>query len=113
MSQNGADELAEAGPAGQIGAVGGDVDAGEHDLAIAVLDEFLDLPDHGAHRHRPRIAAAVGNDAKGAAMVAAVLHFYEGTSPPVHPLNEMERRIADGHDVVDAYGRRIADEVDI
>ena len=36
----------------QIGAIARDVDAGEHDLAIAVADEALNIADHRAHRHR-------------------------------------------------------------
>ena len=71
-------QRAELRRAGQIGAVAGDIDAGEHDLAIAVGDEPPHVVDHRAHRHRARIAAAIGNDAERAAMVAAVLHLHEG-----------------------------------
>jgi hypothetical protein len=59
-------------------AVGGDVDAGQHHFAIARSDEPLICSTTGAHRHRARRAAAIGDDAEGAAMVAAVLHLHEG-----------------------------------
>src|ERR1700736_102081 len=113
MAEDGADELAEAGAPRQVGAVSGDVDAGEDDFAVTVRDEAANLVDHRPHRHRARVAAAIGDDAKGAAMVATVLHLDEGSRPTVHALDEMERRLADGHDVVDADLRRIAVEVPI
>ena len=58
-------------------AIARDVDAGQHDLAIAVLDQPAHLRHHLAHRHRARIAAAERDDAEGAAVVAAVLHLHE------------------------------------
>ena len=70
-------QLPELRRARQIGAVAREVDAGQHDLGMAALDQRADLLDHRAHRHRARIAAAVGNDAEGAAVVAAVLHLHE------------------------------------
>ena len=73
--------------AGKVGAVGGDVDAGQHDFAIAVVDEAADLIDDGGQRHRARIAAAVRDDAEGAAVVAAVLHLDEGAGAPVDALD--------------------------
>ena len=72
------DQRAEFWRARQIGAIAGDVDAGQHDLAITVADEPAHVIDHRAHRHRARIAAAIRNDAERAAMVAAVLHLDEG-----------------------------------
>ena len=44
-------------------------------------------------------------------MIAAVLHLDEGPRPTVHALDEMKRRLADGHDVVDPHLRRVAEEV--
>ena len=63
---------------GRSRAIGGDVDAGQHDLGIAVLDELAHLRHHLARRHRARRPAAEGNDAEGAAMVAAVLDLHIG-----------------------------------
>ena len=111
VAEDGADQLAEARPARQVGAVGGDVDAGQDDFAIAVRDELADLLDDRAHRHRARIAAAIGDDAEGAAVVAAVLHLDEGPGPAVHAFDEMQRRLAHRHDVVDADAGVVADEV--
>ena len=53
--QDRAHQPAEARRAGQVGAIGGDVDAGQHDLAIAVLDEA-----RGSAR-RPRPSAPSAN----------------------------------------------------
>ena len=77
MPQDLLDQLPELRRARQIGAVAGEIDAGQHDLGMAALDQRADLLDHRAHRHRARIAAAVRDDAEGAAMVAAVLHLHE------------------------------------
>ena len=70
-------QLPELRRARQIRAIARQIDAGQHDLGMAALDQRADLIDHGAHRHRARIAAAVGNDAEGAAVIAAVLHLHE------------------------------------
>ena len=48
--QHALDELTEALMARQVGAVAGRVDAGQHDLAIAVGDERADALDHAAGR---------------------------------------------------------------
>jgi len=45
--------------AGRSAPVTGQIDAGQHDLHAA-LEQRADLIDHRAHRHRARIAAAVG-----------------------------------------------------
>ena len=52
-------QRAEPGRARQVRAIAGEIDAGEHDLAIAARDEPAHLRHHLAHRHRARIAAAV------------------------------------------------------
>ena len=85
-------QLAEARRARQVGAIAGDVDAGQHHFAIAVADQPLHLLDHRAHRHRARRPAAIGDDAEGAAMVAAVLHLDERPGVPVHALDQMAAR---------------------
>ena len=78
MAQDALDQRAEIGRAGQVGAVAGDVDAGQDDLVMTLVDEARDPVDHRARGDRAAVAAAVGDDAKGAAMIAAVLHFDEG-----------------------------------
>jgi hypothetical protein len=75
---------AERRRAGQVGAIGGDVDAGQHDFGNAVGHQPAHLLHDGARRHRARGAAAERDDAEGAAVVAAVLHLDEGA----HPLAE-------------------------
>ena len=85
----------------QVGAVARNVDASEHGLAIAVGDEALDIRDHGAHRHRARIAAAVGNNAESAAVIAAVLHLHERARTPGKAVDQMRGGFLHRHDVVD------------
>ncbi len=78
-------------PAGR--AIAGDVDAGQHDLAIAALGEPAHLRHHLVHRHRARIAAAERNDAEGAAVVAAVLHLHEGARAAVDAVDRDAARM--------------------
>ena len=82
-------------------AVAGDVDAGEHHLAIAAFDEPAHLRHHVVHRQRTRIAAAERNDAEGAAVVAAVLHLHEGAGAAVDAVDRMRAHVAHRHDVGD------------
>ena len=59
----------------QIGAIGSQIDAGQHDLAIAGGEERARLGDDLVERHRAARPARIGDYAKGAAMVAALLHL--------------------------------------
>ena len=68
----------EARPIGQIGAVGGDVDAGEHGFAVALLDKAPQLIGQRVDRDGDGRTAALGDHAEGAAVVAAVLDLDEG-----------------------------------
>ena len=95
------DQRAKLRRARKIGAVAGEIDAGEDDFAIAARAQRAHLRDHLAHRHRTRIAAAIGDDAEGAAVVAAVLHLHEGARVPFDAVDEMRRRLRHHHDVVD------------
>ena len=94
-------QRSEPRAAGQVRPVAGDVDAGEHDLAIAVLVQPAHLRDDLAHRHRARIAAAERDDAEGAAMIAAVLDLHEGARVAVDAFDQVKRGLAHRHDVVD------------
>ena len=78
LAQDVPHELARGHVARQTGAVVGDVDAGEHDLGVAGLHQPAHLGHHLARRHRARRPAAEGDDAEGAAVVAAVLHLDVG-----------------------------------
>ena len=102
MAQDALDQLPERRRAGQVGAVAGHVDPGQHDLAEALADQRLDPLDHQPGRHRAAVPAAVGDDAEGAAMVAAVLHLDERPRPLGEAGDEMRRRLAHRHDVGDA-----------
>src|SRR6478735_2956856 len=102
MPQNLLYQLPQLWCARQIGAVARQIHAGQHDLGVAALDQGADLVDHSAHRHRTRIAAAIGNDAEGTAMVAAVLHLHEHPwQAALKTFQEMRRHPGDRHDVGD------------
>ena len=88
-------QLAERGLPRQIGAEAGDVDAGQHDLAIAGVDQRVaparTISPTGT---RAVVAAAEGNDAEGAAMIAALLHLDEGARAALETVDEMRRGLA-------------------
>src|SRR5207245_1228210 len=79
-SEQPARHLTEARRARQIGAIGGQIDTGQHDLAVAGRDETARLIGEETHRHRSARAAREGDDAKGAAMVAALLDLEKGAA---------------------------------
>ncbi len=84
-----AHHLAEARRAWQIGAVGRQIDAGQHDLPIAGRDETARLVGDETHRHRSAGTAGVGDDAKGAAVVAALLDLQKGAALALEAVDEM------------------------
>ena len=102
------DEVAEPRRALEVGAPARQVDAGQHHLVEAAVDQPRDLRDHGRRRHAARVAAAVGDDAEGAAVVAAGLHLHIGARPGAEPVDQRRRRPALGHDVADRDPRRRA-----
>ena len=62
----------------QVRAVGADVHAADYQLAVAVHHQPLDLaPDHRRRERAVRPASFV-DDAKGAALIAALLDLHEG-----------------------------------
>src|SRR6185437_6853284 len=87
--------------AGEIAAITGDVDAGEHDFTVAVAGEAAHLRHDVIHRQRTRIAASVRNDAEGAAVVAAVLHLHEGAHMAFDAVDAVRRHHPRRHDVGD------------
>ena len=65
-----------------IGAIRGNIDAGQHNFLMAVLHQRLTARHHIGDRHGTRIAAAIRDNAKCAAMVAAGLHLHKGARAP-------------------------------
>ena len=63
--------------AGRAVAVAAEVDPGEHDLAVALLDAAPDLGEHGVGAAAARGAAHERDHAEGAREAAAVLHLDE------------------------------------
>ncbi len=101
MAQDRAHQRAQPRPARQIEAIGGQIHAGQHDLAIAVFGEAAGLRHHFADRNRARRPAAIRNDAEGAAVIAAVLHLHEGPRVPFKAVDQMERGIVHRREIVD------------
>src|SRR5580700_3705941 len=72
-------DLPERRPARQVGAIGGQIDPGQHDLARPGRDQRAPLRDDRVERYRAARPPRVGNNAEGAAMIAALLHLQVGT----------------------------------
>ncbi len=71
--QDAHDQIAKPRRARQVGPPGGQIDTGQDDFQKSAVNKPLDLIHDDARRNRPRIAPAIGNDAEGAAVVAAIL----------------------------------------
>ena len=97
---------AEPRPRRQVGAVAGDVDTGQHDLAAAAGDQRADPADDGFRGDAAVVAAGEGDDAEGAAVVAAILDLDEGARPSREAGDRGRRALAGGRDVVDPQARR-------
>ncbi len=79
-----ADGLDEAGKPRlprQVAAPGGDLDAGEDQLPVALLPQAADLPDGGVQRQGPHRSPCVGDDAVGAEVDTPVFHLQHGAGP--------------------------------
>ena len=98
-AQNALDQAAEPRTAGQVRAIAGHVHTGQHDFAEAFTHQRLGALDDGARRHRATVAAAEGDDAKGTAMIAAILHFQKGPGAVGKAAGEMRRSLTHLHDV--------------
>src|SRR5262249_56235367 len=86
---------------GQVGAVGGDAEAGQHELTVAINYEPPHLSHKLVHRQRARISASVGDDAEGAAMIAAILHLHKCTGSPLDAVDRVRPHRFNAHDVGD------------
>ena len=64
------------------------------------LDKTFDLIDNLASGGGAGIAAAIGDDAEGAAVITAGLHLNIGAGAAVQPVHEMTGDLADRHDVI-------------
>jgi hypothetical protein len=81
--------MSEARRARQICAVGGEVDPGQHDFAVAGDNQAACLLGNEAHRDRSAGAASIGDHAEGAAMIAALLDLQEGAAPALEAVDEV------------------------
>ena len=100
--EDAAHEVSETGCAGQIRAPGGEVDAGEDNLVEALVAEAFDLVDHDTGGDGAGIATTEGDDAEGAAVVAAVLDLDIG-AVAAKAVDKVPGGFGDTHDVVDHH----------
>ena len=82
-------------------AIAGDINTGQHHLFKARVDELLNMFDDAARGDGAAVAAAIGYDAKCAAVIAAILYFDKSAGFAGIGGNEMRRGLRDGHDVRD------------
>ncbi len=90
--ENGLGESAELRPAFEIGAIRGEIDAGQNHFAKALRREPRGGGDDLLLWHRPRRPAPIGDDAEGAAVIAAGLHAEEGPCMILVCLRQAARR---------------------
>ncbi len=106
MPQDAFDQRGEGGRPRQVGAVAGEINAGQHDFAVPGIDERGNPVDHRTRRDRTAVPPPERNRAEGATMVAAVLHLDERTHMIGETRGEMRRGRAHGHDVLHLHWRR-------
>src|SRR4029077_5149652 len=75
-----AHHLAEARRPRQIAAIGSQIDTGQYDFPIAGGGEMAHLIGDETHRHRSARAACIWDNAKSAAVVAALLDLQKGSA---------------------------------
>ena len=102
------DELSELRPSGKIVAIGGEIDAGQDDLAKALLRQTGCGRDDLVLGDRARWSSPIGNDAEGAAMIAAGLHAEKGARVILDAFDERQSFVAPRHDVGDHVAVRLA-----
>ncbi|MCY1171291.1 hypothetical protein D9M73_113960 [compost metagenome] len=103
MVQNAFDQLAERRRTGQIGAITGEIDPGQHHFAVTSLDQCGDAIDRGPGRDRAAVAAPLRDDAEGAAMVAAILNFDKGAGVRAESGGEVGGGFAHHRDIADQH----------
>src|SRR5262249_15706311 len=77
--------LAEGGLGWQVGAIRGQIDGGQHDLAVALGEQRARLYADRLERPRSAPPARIGDDGEGAGVVAALrlLQIGPGPGPPL------------------------------
>ena len=109
LVENSLHQLAETQASRKIGTVGGHVHAGQHHFGITVADKALDLIHHRAHRNGAGITTTIGNNAEGAAMIAAILHLHESARATFDGIDHMACGFAHFHNVVDTHFLELVD----
>ena len=106
--QDASHQVAQHRMAGQVIAPRCDIDPGQHDFAIAGINQTLDFTHDFACSDTATGPPAIGNDAEGAAVITAVLDLYESAHPILEPGQHVRSGFGDCGDIVDAdaFARR-------
>ena len=83
----------------EVGTVGGNIDAGQHDFLVSAGHRGADLFGDGADRDRTIGTAPEWDDAESAPMVATLLDLHEGSSSASERGDQVRGGLARGHDV--------------
>jgi hypothetical protein len=89
----------EALPAREMLAIAGEIDAGQHDFAVALFDQLACVGEDVCGRERTRISAPEWNNAERAAMVAAGLDLQKGAGAVFMAFERTDIAIAQRHDI--------------
>ena len=91
--------LGQVAQAGVTCAIGRNINTGQHHFHMAALNQFPHLIDDAPGRHAAIGAAGKGDDAEGAAMVAALLHLDEGAGAAFQTADQVTGGFLQGHDI--------------
>ena len=93
------DKLAKARATGNICSPGCDVDAGQHDLGAAIIDQLSGRLDNLVARHRPIVSTAIGDYAEGTAMITSLLDLQESPCVTMEAVNHVRCRLSQAHHI--------------
>jgi len=98
--QDAAEEVEELYAGGEVAAVGAEVDAAEDDFAEAGIAEAPDFLKNGLGREAAAFSADEGDDAVGAARIAAILDLQGGASVVPFPAQDGSgKKFGPGEDI--------------
>ena len=78
---------------------GCDVDAGQHNLGAAIIDQLSGRPDNLVEGNRPIVSTAIGDYAKGTAMITSLLDLQEPPCVTMEAVNQVRCRLSQAHHI--------------
>ena len=103
LAKKGLHQQAKTRTPGKIASPRGDVDTGQHNFASATINKPCRRVDHLRDAGRAVVAAAIGNDAEGAAVVTSLLNLQKAAGMCGESVQHMRRGLAHLHDVADNH----------